>query len=91
MNVTPRNDLVLLRLTAQGTTPSGLKVADTSAEGRQWFVVNFGSKVTDLTKGMRVEVMGTINEDIVRLPNEKDLYVTKEANILLIHNGRDRS
>jgi co-chaperonin GroES (HSP10) len=79
----PRNDFVILRLSKRSTTAGGVGLPDTAAEGMVWHVVAAGPKVEDLKPGDQVEAMGTINQDIAPVIRTKDLFITKEANVLL--------
>ena len=80
----PRGEYVLLKFTRAGQTPSGIAVPDKATEGHTWHVLAVGPKVDDLEPDQRVLVMGSIGADIAVVPNEKDVYITKQQNVLLI-------
>ena len=86
MNLIPRNSYVVLQLVQVDESEGGVAVPQISAEAKRWFVVAIGPKVENLKVGDQVEAMGTVGEDIARLPGhyDKGLYITKEANILLV-------
>lgn len=85
----PRNDFVLVKLTTVGKSVGGVVVPDTSQEAQKWTVVSFGPDVKGLNPGDEVMIMGTIGEDIARLPRESSLFITKQANILLVISIKD--
>jgi len=80
----PRGEYVLLRLKRPGQTPTGIAVPDDSVEGHTWFILAVGPQVGDLEPGQRVLIMGAVGQDIAHVPNQKDIYITKQQNILLV-------
>ena len=84
VNWQPRNDYVMVKVVKAGQTPSGIAVPDMAAEGLSWYVHRVGPKITDLKPGDRVEIAGEIGQDIARVPNNTGLFITKEANVLLV-------
>lgn len=77
----PRNDFVLVRLSTVASN-GGLILPQMSDQGMKWEVVAIGPKVEDLIVGDEVQMIGTQGEDLLRLPREKDLYISKEANVI---------
>ena len=84
MKYRPRNDYVILRLSNIDKTAAGVVIPKANTEGRVWTVVAIGPKVDDLKPGDVVNPMGEVGQDIAMLPRERDLYLTKEANILMV-------
>ena len=84
MSYKPRNEFVLLRLGHRDKTVAGVVLPEVSDEGKVWTVVAVGPKVDDLLPGDVVHPMGTMGQDIARLPREADLFITAQANILLV-------
>lgn len=84
VNWKPRKDYVVMRLVKAGQTPTGIALPDTASEGVQWYVTDVGPDVEGLKRGDRVEPMGTIDQDIARVPGTRDLFLTKEANIPIV-------
>lgn len=80
----PRNDYVLLRLVEIDKTDGGVVLPERSNEAKEWHVVACGPKVTDLQPGDIVMPIGAMGEDIARVPRSKSLYITREANILIV-------
>lgn len=82
----PRNDFVLVRKIQLGKTPSGIHVGDETDEGLEFRVVAAGPKVTDLKKDDKVLVIAA-RDSFMFLPNSKDLFVTRQDNILLTYES----
>ena len=80
----PRNDFVILRLEILSENKQGLAIPSKSDEAHKWSIHAVGPDVKDLNPGDVVQAMGTQGEDLARLPREKDLWITKQANILLV-------
>lgn len=78
-----RNDFVLIRVINKGKA-HGLAMPDKSAEGKERIVEAIGPKVEDLKVGDKVFVIGTNNQDVIALPGEVSLFLTREANVVLI-------
>ncbi len=78
-----RNDFVLFRLVNRGQL-RGVVMPDVAAEGKERVVVAFGPDVKDLEVDDRVLVIGQIGVDTIQLPNDRDLYMTKAANVALV-------
>jgi hypothetical protein len=83
MRYIPRNDFVLFRLVDKGIV-RGIVVPQISAQGKERIVEAIGPDVKDLHVGDKVYVIGSMNEDLVSLPNEPDLYLTKQSNVVVI-------
>jgi co-chaperonin GroES (HSP10) len=80
----PRNDFVLIRMVKRQVTALGVALPDKSRESTDLFIQAVGPDVTDLEIGDQVLAIGTPGEDLVLLPREKDLVMTKQANILCV-------
>ena len=78
-----RNDFVLFKLVDRGTV-RGVHVPQVSAQGKERIVMDIGPDVEDLDVGYKVMVIGTVGMDVVQLPNETNLFLTKQANVTLI-------
>ncbi len=79
----PRNDFVLFRLVDRQMV-RGVYVPQISAQGKERIIEAIGPKVEDLKVGDKVFVIGQMGEDVVALPNDKDLFLTKQTNVVLI-------
>lgn len=84
MQYRPRNDFVILKLTRIEVNKAGVAIPQGSNESMKWTVHSTGPKVEDLVSGDVVLVMGTQGQDLAPLPRERDLFITKEANVLLV-------
>ena len=87
MKYLPRNDFVLVKKTVWGQTPSGIAVSQFSTEGVEYRVLAKGPKVEKLEIGDKVLFLGGPDDGngaYVRVPNEKDLLLMKEGNIILV-------
>lgn len=81
----PRNDYVIVRRVMLGQTPGGVLTPDTSIEGVEHVIAAIGPKVENLNIGDKVLIIGTLGKDYGFLPNSKDLFVTKESNVVLVY------
>ena len=79
----PRNDFVLFRLVDRQMV-RGVYVPQVSAQGKERVIEAIGPKVEDLKVGDKVFVIGEVGVDVVALPNDKDLYLTKQINVVLV-------
>jgi hypothetical protein len=79
----PRNDFVVFQQRNKGTL-RGVAIPDRAAEGKELVVVAVGPMVEDLEVGDLVLVIGQVGQETVALPNERDLYMTRETNVVLI-------
>ena len=85
MNYRPRLDFVLLRVTERGVSIGGVALPEISKESKKTVVVAVGPDVVDgLKAGDEVLLIGTVGQDVVQLPREKNLLVTKQANVILV-------
>ncbi len=84
----PRNDLVVVRTFSAGPV-KGIHMPDQAEEGRRIQVVEIGPQVEDLEVGDLVLAVGTPGEDLVRIPGESSLYLTKQANVLCVVEKRE--
>lgn len=83
MKYLPRNDLVLIRSESRGKV-RGLHMPDAAEEGKRLVVEAAGPDVEDLNVGDEVLAVGTPGQDLVRIPGEGSLYLTKQANVLAV-------
>lgn len=86
-NVTyhPRNDFVILRLVNLGKTDAGIIMPDMAAQGKEWRVVAVGPEVKELKAGDKIlPPFGEVGETIITMPNEKDLYITRQSNVAVV-------
>jgi len=79
----PRNDLVVCRIKYRDKV-GGLHVSQRSAEAKDYFVVAVGPKVEGLAAGDQVLIGGEQNKDWALLPGSRDLFCTREDNVLLV-------
>lgn len=82
MKYIPRGDLVLIKQENPGKV-RGLHMPDVAAEGKRLVIVALGPEVKEgtLKVGDVVYAVGTPGEDLVRIPGESSLFLTKQANI----------
>lgn len=80
----PRNDFVLVRIVSIGETESGIQLPDYSIEGKEFVVDAIGPDVENLNVGDKILAIGTIGQDLVYLPRRKDLFLTKQNNIVVV-------
>ena len=81
----PRNDYVLIRTTQAGISKTGLAFPDISLQGKEHIVHAVGPAVEGLKVGEKVLMVGKMGEDYAYLPNSKDLFIIKQANIVLVY------
>lgn len=79
-----RNDFVLVRIVTLGKSPGGVVIPDIAKEGKRLVVEGVGPKVENLKVGDVVECIGTVGQDLAKLPNDRDLFVTRESNVVLV-------
>ena len=84
MKYFPRGDYVLCRIERVDKSEGGIVIPSVSQQGNKWRVVAFGPDVKGLNAGDEVQLIGAVGEDIVPLPREKDLWLTKESNIVYV-------
>src|SRR4051794_23877577 len=80
----PRGDFVIYRVRDRGVSAGGVALPDIAVEGKERVVVAMGPKVEDLAVGDVVVTTGQIGVDVSYLPDEKDLLITREANIAYV-------
>lgn len=78
----PLWDFVVVRSVHVDTT-NGVVLPESTMESVAWFVVAVSADTKGLAPGDQVLVIGTQGQDVVRLPRERNLYVTKEKNLIL--------
>lgn len=79
----PRNNLVLIEQESRGKV-RGLHMPDRAEEGKRLVVRAVGPEVKGLEPGDEVLAVGTPGQDLVRIPGEANLYLTREANVLAV-------
>ena len=82
----PRNDFVLFRVVPRKLV-RGLAMPDRASEGKDIVIEAVGPKVEGLKVGDRVQAIGTNGQDLVSVPGESGLFLTREANVVLILEG----
>lgn len=83
-----RSDFVLFRLVDRGSVGS-IATPQISQQGKERIVLAIGPDVEDLNVGDRVLVIGSVGSDVVPLPNESGIYMTRQANVALVVIGDD--
>ena len=83
MNYRPRNEFVLFRRVDRGSV-RGVAVPEASAQGKELVIEAIGPEVEDLAIGDIVLAIGTMGEDVVPVPNEHDLYLTRQSNVVAV-------
>ncbi len=78
-----REDFVLIRLVDTGRV-GRVAVPQISSQGKRLIVVAIGPKVENLKVGDSVLSIGQVGVDAAQLPNDNDLFITKQSNIALI-------
>lgn len=84
MKYRPRNDFVLLRRVKIDRTKEGLVMPDISEEGYITVIEAIGPTVEDLEVGDQVMAIGSPGVDLVVLKTDRNLFMTKEANVLVV-------
>ena len=79
----PRNDFVIWRLVDKGMVGK-LHVPEASAQGKERIVVAVGPDIKDLKVGDKIYVIGQVGADVIGMPDESNLYICKQANVILI-------
>ena len=79
----PRGEFVVFRLVDLGHL-RGIAIPGISAQAKDRIVVACGPEVKDLEPGDSILIIGEVGQDVAPLPNEQDLYVTKQSNIILV-------
>lgn len=85
MKYRPRNDFVVLRIINRGFVGK-LAVSDRAAQGKSIVVEAIGPDVKPETikVGDRVHAIGQMGQDLVQLPEERDLILTRQSNVVVI-------
>ena len=83
MKYRPRGDFVIYKVVDKGQV-RGIAMPDAAAEGKQRVVVAKGPKVENLEVGDIILTCGQPGVDLTRLPEEHDLFITREANVVLV-------
>ena len=79
-----RKDFVLFRFVDKGKSSGGVHIPEIAEQGKQRVIVAIGKDVDDLFIGDEVLVIGAIGENVIPLPDEKDLFMTRENNVALV-------
>lgn len=83
MNVyKPRNDFVLFRMISKDKI-RGLAMPQISEQAKERIIEAVGPDVVGLSVGQKVLVVGTIGSDVVPLPNEGNMFLTRQGNIIV--------
>ncbi len=83
INYKPRGDFVLFRVTKRDKV-LGIAMPQQSEQSVERTIVACGPDVKDLNVGDKVLVCGTIGDSVVAIPNEKDLLLTRQSNVLVV-------
>lgn len=83
MKYRPRGDFVIYQVRDRGLV-KGLQMPDSAVEGKERIVVALGPEVKDLELGDMVLTCGQPGMDLTKLPEEVDLYLTRQANVVLV-------
>lgn len=83
-----RNDIVLIERVEAGKI-GNLVMPEVANEGWRNIVREIGPDVEHLQIGDEVHVIGAINLDIIGIPNETNVFATKQANVILIVRRKD--
>ena len=78
-----RGDFVLFRIIDRGIH-RGIAMPNIAAQGKDKVVIAIGPKVEDLKVGDKVLVIGQPGQDVVQVPTEPNLFLSREANIVLV-------
>lgn len=84
VNYRPRNDYCIVRLETITENKFGMAIPISSNEAKKWIIHAVGPDVKDIKPGDVVQLMGKVGEDLAVLPREKDLYISRQANILYV-------
>ena len=86
MSVTyrPRNDYVLIKIIDLGKSKAGVLIPEICIEGKEFHVLAKGPDVQNLEVGDKVLCIGKKGEDYGYLPARSDVFLTKQANCVLI-------
>ena len=84
----PRNDFVLYRIVDRGSV-RGLAMPQRIQQGKDIIIIAIGPKVEGLKVGDCVLAIGTKGQDLVEVPNESKLYLTREQNVVVVIEGEE--
>lgn len=79
----PRNEFILFRFVDKGHLRT-LAMPGIASQGKERVVVAVGPNVEGLKVGDKVLVIGEIGVDVIPLPNDNKLFLTKQQNVALI-------
>ena len=83
MKYRPRGDFVIYQVRDRGLV-KGLQMPDKAAEGKERIVVALGPEVKDLELGDVILTCGQPGVDLTMIPEEHNLYLTRQANVVLV-------
>lgn len=78
----PRNDFVVFTVIDHGKV-GNIITPQKSAQGKERIIVAVGPDVKDLKPGDSVYIIGTLGQDTIALPDEPNLYLTRQSNVIL--------
>lgn len=84
MKYQPRNDFVLIKVTARDKSAHGVVLPQVSMEAKDYMVVSFGSDVKGLKAGDRVLLIGQLGMQYFPVPREQDLILIKQEGVALV-------
>lgn len=82
-----RLDFVVYQFHKKALTKSGLAIPDRSLEGQECTVVSIGPKVENLKVGDKIQLLSTDRTMTTQIPDERDLFLTRDGNIALVVEG----
>ena len=83
-----RNDWVLVRIIEVGQV-RGIKMPQSSINGKEFHVEGIGPKVEGLKVGDKVLMTGNINIHYHQVPNVNNLIIVKQESVVLIIEGEE--
>jgi NADPH:quinone reductase-like Zn-dependent oxidoreductase len=83
-----RKGFVLVRIIEVGKV-RGIRMPQSSINGKEFYVEGLGEDVTDLKVGDKVLMTGNINTHYHEVPNTGNLIVIKQENVLLVVEGTE--
>ena len=78
-----RGDFILYRIVNKGVV-NGVVMPDIAQQGKERVVIAVGPRVEGLSVGDVIMCIGTPGEDLVQLAEERDIWMTREANAALV-------
>lgn len=79
----PRNDFCLIEIVDLDKL-NGIVIPQISNQAKEHRVVAVGPAVEGLKVGDIVRAVGQMGQDVVTLPDFTNVYVTKQANVILV-------